>query len=102
MSGWTPPTLAATAPPGPWIRSAACRALDMPEHVRLALFMPKDGPSGHQPVKVCGRCPVLRPCLEYALTQGDDLHGVWGGTTQNQRRRLREQLLADGPLTEAS
>lgn len=39
---------------------------------------------------VCAPCPVRRPCLEEAL---DDVerHGVWGGLTEQERKRLRVQ-----------
>lgn len=37
--------------------------------------------------RVCQRCPVQAPCLEYALAW--DSVGVWGGTTGAERRRLR-------------
>lgn len=29
---------------------------------------------------VCAGCPVAVECLEYALSQGDMCHGIWGGT----------------------
>lgn len=38
-------------------------------------------------VAVCRRCPVRRPCLDYAVEHG--LLGVWGGTNEGERRRLR-------------
>lgn len=31
----------------------------------------------------CDRCPVRRPCLEYAYTTGEQ--GIWGGTTDAER-----------------
>lgn len=34
--------------------------------------------------KICASCPLATKCLEYAL-QGD-LEGVWGGTTEWERR----------------
>lgn len=37
---------------------------------------------------LCGECPVRRPCLEYALSNGEH-HGVWGGKSEAERRRLR-------------
>lgn len=36
---------------------------------------------------ICARCPVLTECLDHALALGD-VHGVWGGTTYEQRRAL--------------
>jgi WhiB family redox-sensing transcriptional regulator len=37
--------------------------------------------------RICATCPVKEPCLEYALEYRID-HGVWGGTTERQRRRI--------------
>ena len=37
---------------------------------------------------VCGRCPVKRDCLDYAMTAPID-HGIWGGLTGRERRRYR-------------
>lgn len=35
----------------------------------------------------CRRCPILRDCLAWALTNAED-HGVWAGTTPEQRHAL--------------
>jgi WhiB family redox-sensing transcriptional regulator len=37
---------------------------------------------------VCSTCPVADPCRDYAV---DNLihHGVWGGTSERQRRQIR-------------
>lgn len=43
-------------------------------------------------IRVCQACPVRQACLDYALSQPpSNDHGVWGGTTHLQRRRLRKQ-----------
>ena len=36
---------------------------------------------------ICMRCPVQSECFEYALA-GDE-HGVWGGTTRDERLYYR-------------
>ncbi len=41
---------------------------------------------------VCEACPVREPCLEYALRTNQD-SGVWGGASEEERRRLRRQWL---------
>lgn len=38
---------------------------------------------------ICGECPVKDPCLEFALEHGDI--GIWGGTTNDDRRRIRRE-----------
>lgn len=37
---------------------------------------------------VCNACPVRSPCLEHALAV-PERHGVWGGTTPEQRLTMR-------------
>ena len=37
--------------------------------------------------KICADCPVKLACLEYALANRVD-HGVWGGTSERERRRI--------------
>ena len=44
--------------------------------------------------RICAECPVKGACLEYALRNGID-HGVWGGTSERERRRIaRRRRLA--------
>lgn len=38
---------------------------------------------------ICENCPVLKECFNYALYH--EYHGFWGGTTQDNRKRLRRQ-----------
>lgn len=37
--------------------------------------------------EVCVDCPVMALCLEHALEVGE--HGIWAGTTERQRTRMR-------------
>ncbi|TXS58214.1 WhiB family transcriptional regulator [Streptomyces sp. t39] len=39
---------------------------------------------------VCRRCPVMETCLQWALTHGQE-HGVWGGTDEDERRRMKRR-----------
>jgi WhiB family redox-sensing transcriptional regulator len=43
--------------------------------------------------EVCGQCPVNRDCLDYALETNQD-SGIWGGTSEEDRRVLRRQYVA--------
>ena len=36
---------------------------------------------------ICGECPVVAECLDYAL-QIREPHGIWGGLNENERRAL--------------
>jgi WhiB family transcriptional regulator, redox-sensing transcriptional regulator len=75
-----------------WRQRAACRDQD-PE-----LFFPVSeiGPGARQADQakaVCAGCPVRAACLEYALDNGLD-HGIFGGTTETERRALRRARTA--------
>lgn len=69
-----------------WQALGACRGLD-PD-----VFFPERGGSmvaaTWKARRVCAGCPVRLPCLEHALEWPEKL-GVWGGTTEQERRRLR-------------
>ena len=41
-----------------------------------------------QPWRICRGCPAQAPCLAWALDHGIT-DGVWGGTTEDQRRAIR-------------
>jgi len=67
-----------------WWQAAACRTAD-PD-----IFFPVSahGPGQEeiaQAKAVCARCPVRRQCLRFALATRQ-VHGVWGGTTEEERR----------------
>lgn len=64
-----------------WQRDAACADED-PE-----LFFAADEASVERAKLVCADCPVRRPCLETALAV-NEMHGVWGGMAEGERRRL--------------
>ncbi|MET7694663.1 WhiB family transcriptional regulator [Streptomyces sp. NPDC005483] len=70
-----------------WQVRSACRGED-PE-----LFFPigDTGPSLVQieeAKEVCRYCVVVEPCLQWAL-ESHETHGIWGATTEAERRRLR-------------
>lgn len=52
-----------------------------------SLFFPSDGVGVEVARRVCADCPVKEPCLEYALRNRID-HGVWGGASERERRRI--------------
>jgi len=55
------------------------------------LFFPEvtDKESTRNAVRICRTCDFKNPCLEYALQ--DTYAGVWGGTTEIERKRLRRK-----------
>jgi WhiB family redox-sensing transcriptional regulator len=77
---------------GEWRLTAACRDTD-PD-----LFFPvgTTGPALEQieqAKKVCRECLSSQECLEFALATNQD-SGVWGGTSEEERRKLRKVWLA--------
>lgn len=52
-----------------------------------SFFFPSDGVGVELAKRVCEDCPVQSDCLEYAIEHRID-HGVWGGTSERQRRRI--------------
>jgi WhiB family transcriptional regulator, redox-sensing transcriptional regulator len=43
--------------------------------------------------RLCSACDAKNSCLEFALATNQE-SGVWGGTTEDERRKLRKQWLA--------
>ncbi len=75
-----------------WRNDALCRDTD-PD-----LFFPV-GTTGNALVQieqakaVCRQCPAQEPCLEFALSTNQD-SGIWGGTSEEERRKLRRAWVA--------
>lgn len=70
-----------------WWSQAACQSAD-PE-----LFFPISAldATARDVVRakaICARCGVRPQCLAHAMESGP-LQGIWGGTTEAERRRLR-------------
>jgi WhiB family redox-sensing transcriptional regulator len=55
-----------------------------------SMFFPSDGVGVDVARRVCADCPVKSPCLEYALFNRIE-HGVWGGASERERRRIARQ-----------
>ena len=75
-----------------WRERAACRDTD-PE-----LFFPI-GSTGiavdqiRAAKAICNECESKAECLEFALSSNQE-SGVWGGATEDERRRMRRARLA--------
>ena len=82
-----------------WRHEALCLDED-PE-----LFFPigTTGPAATQVEQakvVCRRCPAVEPCLTWALDTGQDA-GVWGGTSEDERRALKRRSVRAGGVRTA-
>lgn len=67
-----------------WLDQGKCRDMDP------SVFFPSDGIGVQVAQRICAECPVKVDCLEYALSEGVD-HGVWGGTSERERRRIQRR-----------
>lgn len=78
-----------------WHDEALCAEVD-PE-----LFFPGKGGSVAAPKVICRRCPVRAECLADALrnwgwdARATGQHGVWGGTSPEERQELRDRFGSD-------
>ncbi|WP_436793325.1 WhiB family transcriptional regulator [Actinospongicola halichondriae] len=85
-------TSADTAPtfeePGDIFASPAFMDLGSCRGVDPDIFFPDRGDSLAPAKAVCAECIVRDECLEYALANGERF-GVWGGTSERERRRIR-------------
>jgi WhiB family redox-sensing transcriptional regulator len=64
-----------------WMARGAC-AQSNPN-----VFFPHDGVGVEIAKAICADCRATSPCLEYALANRIE-HGVWGGCSERQRRRI--------------
>ncbi|MFM8846585.1 MAG: WhiB family transcriptional regulator [Actinomycetota bacterium] len=67
-----------------WRDLGACRGLD-PE-----VFFPETDEEADIAKNICATCDVRVACLEHALSSREKV-GVWGGTTERERRRIIRQ-----------
>ena len=85
---------------GQWMDLAACRGTvnSADEYIFFAPDLDELGGNRgaaarlaatreHQALAICDRCPVQVECLAYAVATRQQ-HGVWGGKTQQELRRL--------------
>lgn len=68
-----------------WEDQAACQGME------TEWFYPERGESHHEQRTVCAGCPVRRECLTMAVERREKF-GVWGGSSERQRRDLRSHL----------
>jgi WhiB family redox-sensing transcriptional regulator len=86
------PTPLATEQIADWRTRAACAGYPN------SLFFPASDGADEIAVEkarsVCQVCPVADDCLTYAL-ETNQRSGIWGGTTEKERKSLRRKWLAE-------
>jgi len=92
--------------PTDFMAKGACHGMD------TNLFFPIKGESNKLAMEACngrastpgrvGRppCEVREQCLAYVLSLPSNVGGVWGGTTQKQRRGLRYEADKQNRVTQ--
>jgi len=79
-----------------WRARARCKDLNADESD--ALFFLTTGKSAKAAREFCNGCEVQSQCIDYAVYYNES--GVWGGTTDEERNRIRSlNLLSTGRLT---
>lgn len=69
-----------------WAEQGACRGS------KSSLWFPEPGKNAPHALAICKECPVRAECLDYAMVNGERF-GVWGGTTEKDRRKLRHRYV---------
>jgi WhiB family transcriptional regulator, redox-sensing transcriptional regulator len=74
-----------------WRDQAKC------QNVQVNLFFPDGNGAAIEEIQaaksLCESCEARSACLEFALVTNQEA-GIWGGTTEAERRRLRRVWLA--------
>jgi WhiB family transcriptional regulator, redox-sensing transcriptional regulator len=73
------------SPPDLWQERAACFGVD-PD-----VFFPISEEEAGPALAFCLSCAIREECLAWALKNGER-YGVWGATTEQQRRRLQRHV----------
>lgn len=73
------------APPDMWQDRPACFGIDP------NVFFPVSEEEAGPALAFCNACGIRSECLAWALKNGER-YGVWGGMTEQQRRRLARQV----------
>ncbi len=74
--------------PNDWAKEANCKGLDP------NMFHAARGESTREAMAVCAGCIVVKECLHYALSNSIKV-GIYGNTTERQRRKLRREMKSD-------
>jgi WhiB family redox-sensing transcriptional regulator len=70
-------------PGNDWMERARCAGIDG------NLFFPDKGFSTAPAKKYCADCPVTRECLAWMMRVGPEVGGVFGDTSEKERRKIK-------------
>jgi WhiB family transcriptional regulator, redox-sensing transcriptional regulator len=74
-----------------WRAAGACLSADPELFFPIAQGSAADGQISSA-LRVCAGCGVRQQCLDFAMTTGE-AHGIWGGTTPDERIRARRRSM---------
>lgn len=77
---------------GDWRHRARCRDTNPELFFPVSTTGRKNRRQIEQAKAVCNRCPVANECLNWAFE--NSLDGIFGGTTEDERRSMRRQTKA--------
>jgi len=75
-----------------WRAAGACRSADPELFFPIATGVAVTATQVMKAQRICADCGVRQQCLEFAMQNGE-VHGVWGGTTPEERVRARRALV---------
>ena len=75
-----------------WQSGSLCA--ELPDNEADAMFFPERGQSTKAARALCATCPVKAKSLEYAL-ENKEQFGIWGGTSERERRKLRKRRASE-------
>lgn len=67
-----------------WKQQGKCKDYDQ------RIFFSEQHQIIQEAIQVCSGCKVKKECLDYAIANHE--HGVWGGTTERQRRLMIRRI----------
>ena len=70
--------------PSEWKEEGKCKSIDS------RLFFSEIQSQIREALNACMNCCVKDQCRDYAITNQE--HGVWGGTTERQRRAILRRM----------
>ena len=71
-----------------WRAAGACRSADPELFFPIATGVAVTVTQVRKAQRICAGCGVRQQCLDFAMQSGE-VHGVWGGTTPEERVRAR-------------
>jgi len=75
-----------------WRAAGACLSADPDLFFPIATTSGLAGRQITEARRICAGCQVRQQCLDFAMRTGET-HGIWGGTTPEERISARRQRL---------